>query len=72
MKPPYEIRMLLLYGQITEALGLCKSLLLVKPEAKLRNKNRIKRIHSSLALEGNTVMTPCSLPHYMEINFHFI
>jgi Fic family protein len=57
MKPPYEItnRMLLLYGQITEALGLCKSLLLVKPEAKLRKQNRIKTIHASLAIEGNTL-----------------
>jgi len=57
MKPPYEItnKILLLYGQITEALGLCKSLLLVKPEAKLRRQNRIKTIHSSLAIEGNTL-----------------
>ncbi|MBN1628000.1 MAG: Fic family protein [Deltaproteobacteria bacterium] len=57
MKPPYEItnRILSLYGQITEALGLCKSLLLVKPEARLRKQNRIKIIHSSLAIEGNTL-----------------
>ncbi|POQ98615.1 cell filamentation protein Fic [Alkalispirochaeta sphaeroplastigenens] len=57
MKPPYEItnRILLLYGQITESLGLCKSLLLVKPEARLRRQNRIKTIHSSLAIEGNTL-----------------
>jgi Fic family protein len=57
MKPPYEItnKILFLYGQITEALGLCKSLLLVKPEAKLRKQNRIKTIHSSLAIEGNTL-----------------
>jgi Fic family protein len=57
MKPPYEItnKILLLYGQITEALGLCKSLLLVKPEARLRKQNRIKTIHSSLAIEGNTL-----------------
>jgi Fic family protein len=57
MKPPYDItnRILLLYGQITEALGSCKSLLLVKPEARLRKQNRIKTIHSSLAIEGNTL-----------------
>jgi len=57
MKPPYDItsRILALYGQITEALGLCKSLLLVKPEARLRRRNRIKTIHSSLAIEGNTL-----------------
>jgi len=57
MKPPYEItnKILSLYGQIAEALGQCKSLLLVKPEAKLRKQNRIKTIHSSLAIEGNTL-----------------
>jgi Fic family protein len=57
MKPPYEITntILFLYGQITEALGLCKSLLLVRPEARLRKLNRIKTIHSSLAIEGNTL-----------------
>lgn len=57
MKPPYEItnRILFLYGQITEALGQCKSLLLVKPEARLRKQNRIKTIHSSLSIEGNTL-----------------
>jgi Fic family protein len=57
MKPLYDItnRILFLYGQITEALGSCKSLLLVKPEARLRKQNRIKTIHSSLAIEGNTL-----------------
>jgi Fic family protein len=57
MKPPYEItnKILSHYGQITEALGQCKSLLLVKPEARLRKQNRIKTIHSSLAIEGNTL-----------------
>lgn len=57
MKPPYEItnRILSLYGQITEALGICQSILLVKPEAKLRRQNRIQTIQSSLAIEGNTL-----------------
>jgi len=57
MKPPYEItnRILMLYGQITESIGLCKRLLLVKPEARLRKQNRIKTIHSSLSIEGNTL-----------------
>ena len=57
MKPPYEItsRILSLYGEITEALGICQSLLLVKPKAKLRRENRIKTIHSSLTIEGNTL-----------------
>ena len=57
MKPPYEItkRILVLYGQILDALGQCKSLNLAKPEATLRRRNRIKTIHSSLAIEGNTL-----------------
>ncbi|MDI9456030.1 MAG: Fic family protein [Spirochaetota bacterium] len=57
MKPPYEItsRILSLYGEITEALGICKSLLLIKPKAKLQRENRIKTIHSSLTIEGNTL-----------------
>lgn len=57
MKPPYEITqsILNLYGQINEALGFCKTLLLIKPEARLRKENRIKTIHSSLAIEGNTL-----------------
>lgn len=57
MKPPYEItaEILSLYGQIKELLGQCRSLLLVRPEARLRRQNRIKTIHSSLAIEGNTL-----------------
>jgi Fic family protein len=57
MKPPYDITptILNLYGQITEALGICKSLMLVKPEARLRRQNRIKTIQSSLSIEGNTL-----------------
>jgi cell filamentation protein, protein adenylyltransferase len=57
MKPPYEITktILDLYGQISEALGICQSLMLVKPEARLRRQNRIKTIQSSLSIEGNTL-----------------
>jgi len=57
MKPPYEItnEILKYYGLITEALGQAKSLLLIKPEAKLRRQNRIKTIYSSLTIEGNTL-----------------
>lgn len=57
MKPPYEItaEILSLYGKIKELLGQCKSLLIERPEAKLRKQNRIKTIHSSLAIEGNTL-----------------
>jgi hypothetical protein len=44
MKPSYEITQTILdlYGRINEALGFCKSLVLVKPEAHLRKENRIK------------------------------
>jgi Fic family protein len=57
MKPPYEItnKILKIYGEITEALGICQTLMLIKPEAKLRKQNRIKIIQSSLAIEGNTL-----------------
>lgn len=57
MKPPYEFsnRIVELYGFINEALGQCNSLRLVKPEATLRKQNRIKTIHASLAIEGNTL-----------------
>lgn len=57
MKPPYEITktILTLYGEITEALGICQSIMLVKPEAHLRRQNRIRTIQSSLAIEGNTL-----------------
>ncbi len=57
MKPPYDITktILDLYGQITEALGICQSLMLIKPKARLRRQNRIKTIQSSLAIEGNTL-----------------
>lgn len=57
MKPPYEITndILRIYGEITEALGICQTLMLIKPEAKLRKQNRIKTIQSSLAIEGNTL-----------------
>ena len=57
MKPPYEITKKILkeYGKITHLLGICESLMLVKPEARLRRQNRIQTIQSSLAIEGNTL-----------------
>lgn len=56
-KPPYELTktILSLYGQINERLGQCKGLMLIRPEARLRRENRIRTIHSSLAIEGNTL-----------------
>ncbi len=57
MKPPYEITMraLGLVAAISEKLGEVKAAHLVKPPAELRRKNRIKTIHSSLEIEGNTL-----------------
>jgi Fic family protein len=55
--PPYEITpsILNLYGKINQRLGQCKGLMLIRPEARLRRDNRIRTIHSSLAIEGNTL-----------------
>ncbi len=57
MKPPYDITnsILDLYGQINKALGICQSLMFIKPKARLRKQNRIKSIQSTLAIEGNTL-----------------
>lgn len=57
MNPPYDItpNILSLYGQITHRLGQCQGLRLVRPQARLRRDNRIRTIHSSLAIEGNTL-----------------
>ncbi len=56
-KPPYEITgsILKLYGKINDRLGQCKGLMLIRPEARLRRENRIRTIHSSLAIEGNSL-----------------
>ncbi len=57
MKPPYEItaEILQLILSISEKIGEVKSARLVKPPTELRKKNRIKTIHSSLEIEGNTL-----------------
>lgn len=57
MKPPYEITssILQLITSISEKLGEVNANLLNKPSPKLRKQNRIKTIHSSLKIEGNTL-----------------
>lgn len=57
MKPPYQItdEILQLIVSISEKLGEIKSTHLHKPPTKLRKKNRIKTIQSSLEIEGNTL-----------------
>ncbi|NCD26886.1 MAG: Fic family protein [Deltaproteobacteria bacterium] len=57
MKPPYKItgKILKLVASISEKIGEINSAHLSKPPTELRKKNRIKTIHSSLEIEGNTL-----------------
>lgn len=57
MKPPYKItgKILKLVASISERIGEVNSAHLNKPPTELRKKNRIKTIHSSLEIEGNTL-----------------
>lgn len=56
-KPPFKItpRILNLTTKIQELVGELKSYSLVKPSLKLRKENKIKTIHHSLAIEGNSL-----------------
>ena len=57
MKPPYEItpKILKLITSISEQIGAVNANLLDKPSPQLRKQNKIKTIHSSLSIEGNTL-----------------
>jgi Fic family protein len=57
MKPPYDItpKILKLITSISEKLGEVNANYLTKQSPKLRKQNRIKTIHSSLKIEGNTL-----------------
>lgn len=57
MKPPYSItgKILKLVALISEKIGEVNSAHLTKPPTELRKKNRIKTIHSTLEIEGNTL-----------------
>ncbi len=57
MKPPYDITVtiLKLTTSISEKLGEAKAYFLDKPSPSLRKQNKIKTIHSSLKIEGNTL-----------------
>ncbi|ANQ49379.1 Fic family protein [Flammeovirga sp. MY04] len=57
MKPPYKItsKILKLVASISEKIGEVNSAHLNKPPTELRKRNRIKTIHSSLEIEGNTL-----------------
>lgn len=57
MKPPYDItpKILKLISSISEKIGAVNANYLTKPSTQLRKQNRIKTIHSSLKIEGNTL-----------------
>jgi len=57
MKPPYDItpNILKLISSISEKIGEINANYLNKPSTTLRKQNRIKTIHSSLKIEGNTL-----------------
>lgn len=57
MNPPYDItkKILTLVTQISEKIGEMNANLLDKPSPKLRKQNRVKTIHNSLKIEGNTL-----------------
>lgn len=57
MKPPYDITptLLKLVTSISEKLGAVNANYLNKQSPQLRKQNRIKTIHSSLQIEGNTL-----------------
>lgn len=57
MNPPYDItiKILQLITQISEKIGEINASLLDKPSPVLRKQNRVKTIHNSLKIEGNTL-----------------
>ena len=57
MKPPYNItpKILKLISSISEKIGEVNANYLTKQSPQLRKQNRIKTIHSSLKIEGNTL-----------------
>ncbi|MCX6287637.1 MAG: Fic family protein [Bacteroidetes bacterium] len=57
MKPPYSITPLILkqISSISEKIGEVKANYLNMPSPQLRKQNKIKTIHSSLKIEGNTL-----------------
>ena len=57
MNPPYDItpKILQLIGSISKKLGEVNANYLSKQSPQLRKQNRIKTIHSSLQIEGNTL-----------------
>jgi Fic family protein len=57
MNPPYQVtpEVLQLVVSISEKIGQINARFLDRPSPKLRKENRIKTIHASLGIEGNTL-----------------
>jgi Fic family protein len=57
MKPPYQItnKIIELIASISEKIGEVNSAYLYKPPTALRKRNRIRTIHYSLGIEGNSL-----------------
>lgn len=57
VKPPYRISSLIIkqVASISEKVGEIKANFLNRPSPRLRKQNKIKTIHSSLKIEGNTL-----------------
>ncbi len=57
MKPPYQItpKILQQISAISEKIGKVNATFLTVPPTNLRKQNRIKTIHASLQIEGNTL-----------------
>ena len=57
MRPPYDLnnKILKLITSISESIGEVNASLLNKPSPQLRKQNKIRTIHSSLKIEGNTL-----------------
>jgi Fic family protein len=57
MKPPYDLTpaILELIRSVSEKIGAVNASYLNRPAPQLRKRNRIKTIHSSLGIEGNTL-----------------
>ena len=57
MKPPYKLtsHILKLVSEVSQKIGEVNASFLIKQSPELRKRNRIKTIHASLAVEGNTL-----------------
>ncbi|MFK8137464.1 MAG: Fic family protein [Bdellovibrionales bacterium] len=57
MKPPYSITndILILVSSVSKSLGNIEGVFFQTPEPKLRKQNKIKTIHATLEIEGNTL-----------------